>query len=762
MHQVGGVILLKDNKHSAYMQIVTWLILLTVIIVSAASFIAYSMFDKFYKEELAENDRRIMEYETSRFYMDVFYRTRNVLSMLAVSPQYGNLLGEFCHDDVTNQNHAICTAYDALKHVSTLYTPMIASIIVYYPEQNMIISNNMGYKSLDEESNNKYSTFAKDMLPFTAQGTTYMYMKENELAALEEGAFIIGTRARWMNVPNAHRACIAIVLTKGYVQEALSRMTAEGSSAYLFDELGGVIAESKYAVELQEDLIENILKLENYKSMQYSDDMVTVSDLAGTKWSIALVTPMGTHQRSSRAIARIVLMVVVLALLIGVAMTFVVSQRLYSPIEQMMVAIASLPTQLPTSAGEYATVHAAINNLSLRLNDAERLLHVNRPLMRNIQVENLLAGMTTPADFNGDEFLAVGLELPYQNFCALLLELNGHKLIQLPLQERRLLMLALRNVIEKNVSSPEVRIYGCINRGARIGIVLNAEMPDDAVIDAVMSETDAFLREKNVEWALSRGDWVEGRENLPKSWDEALTCSQDRFYLKMGHRLIKHRMGVKVPPPMIVELEDNFATMVRQGRNTDAIAFAQRIAALWAEMPTEVCARSITKLSEVVIATNVDEGLDLKPLEHPQEACWNMSDYLPVLCDILKARSETVVFENERASTIVNKTREYIKEHLADELSLENIASSMHFNPKYFSRMFKELSGMQLTDFITGIRMERAAVLLRENSLPIETIATIVGYNSPQYFMRRFKQTYGMTPREYRVSGQINMMDRST
>ena len=66
---------------------------------------------------------------------------------------------------------------------------------------------------------------------------------------------------------------------------------------------------------------------------------------------------------------------------------------------------------------------------------------------------------------------------------------------------------------------------------------------------------------------------------------------------------------------------------------------------------------------------------------------------------------------------------------------------------------------MQLTDFINGQRIARAAELLSTTQLSIEAIAAMAGYNSPQYFSRRFKAAYGFTPGEYRLRGGQNPPD---
>ena len=92
----------------------------------------------------------------------------------------------------------------------------------------------------------------------------------------------------------------------------------------------------------------------------------------------------------------------------------------------------------------------------------------------------------------------------------------------------------------------------------------------------------------------------------------------------------------------------------------------------------------------------------------------------------------------------------YIAQHMNEDISLEAISEALHFNPKYFSRKFKKVSGTTISAFLTISRMEAASNLLRKTDLSLELIAEQTGYRTTQYFGRKFKETYGVTPGEYR------------
>ncbi|GMK38631.1 hypothetical protein PCCS19_16850 [Paenibacillus sp. CCS19] len=66
------------------------------------------------------------------------------------------------------------------------------------------------------------------------------------------------------------------------------------------------------------------------------------------------------------------------------------------------------------------------------------------------------------------------------------------------------------------------------------------------------------------------------------------------------------------------------------------------------------------------------------------------------------------------------------------------------------SKYYKQETGENLSDFLLAKRLERATQLLRESTLHIVDISLMVGYKKPQYFIKLFKEKYGVTPYQFR------------
>ncbi|KYH28181.1 response regulator [Clostridium colicanis] len=116
--------------------------------------------------------------------------------------------------------------------------------------------------------------------------------------------------------------------------------------------------------------------------------------------------------------------------------------------------------------------------------------------------------------------------------------------------------------------------------------------------------------------------------------------------------------------------------------------------------------------------------------------------------DFIKSDKEES--SREDRETLLSRIEKYININYNKELSLESLASHFNLSPYYFSRMFKELTGTNYSEYITNIRICKAKEMLKEGTLNIKEICYKVGYNDPNYFSRVFKKIEGMSPKSFK------------
>ncbi|MDQ0192049.1 response regulator [Paenibacillus wynnii] len=103
----------------------------------------------------------------------------------------------------------------------------------------------------------------------------------------------------------------------------------------------------------------------------------------------------------------------------------------------------------------------------------------------------------------------------------------------------------------------------------------------------------------------------------------------------------------------------------------------------------------------------------------------------------------------------LEEVRQYIDHHFAEAVTLDAMARAFFVSKEYLSKVFKLEYGLNVTDYILNLRMEKAKAWLADESIPIKTVAELIGYEDIGYFYRVFKKHYGIAPGEMRKQGQV-------
>ncbi len=101
-------------------------------------------------------------------------------------------------------------------------------------------------------------------------------------------------------------------------------------------------------------------------------------------------------------------------------------------------------------------------------------------------------------------------------------------------------------------------------------------------------------------------------------------------------------------------------------------------------------------------------------------------------------------------SLIVSKAIKYIKSHLAEPITAQEIARHCQISHEHLSRLFVREVGIPIRQMIIQLRMERAAHTLRHSTLSINEIAAQCGYSENHYFSRTFAANFGLSASAYR------------
>ncbi|RXZ80537.1 response regulator [Paenibacillaceae bacterium] len=192
-------------------------------------------------------------------------------------------------------------------------------------------------------------------------------------------------------------------------------------------------------------------------------------------------------------------------------------------------------------------------------------------------------------------------------------------------------------------------------------------------------------------------------------------------------------------------MEEAFAAAVRAqfaGLSTNYIDYLQAYYTIVALLLGSVAAADCTDRGEP--ALDMDRLTNIA--NHPtKEAA--LAFLLDAAAALFARRRQ---LKDERTHQFVNKLHHYIQTNLGGDLSLTRLSEVVFLNPTYLSVLYKQQTGINLSEYIADLRIKKAKELLEQTPLKIQEIAERVGFETAGYFTRFFKKHLNRTPQEYR------------
>jgi AraC-like DNA-binding protein len=114
--------------------------------------------------------------------------------------------------------------------------------------------------------------------------------------------------------------------------------------------------------------------------------------------------------------------------------------------------------------------------------------------------------------------------------------------------------------------------------------------------------------------------------------------------------------------------------------------------------------------------------------------------------------AEQIAVQRENAEPpLIRRAKEFIHEHHAEGLGLTVVSQAINSSPFYFCKIFRKATGINFTEYVSRVRIEKAKNLLLNPDVEVSEIAYAVGFQSLTHFNRVFKKVLGQSPTEYRA-----------
>jgi AraC-like DNA-binding protein/ligand-binding sensor protein len=241
---------------------------------------------------------------------------------------------------------------------------------------------------------------------------------------------------------------------------------------------------------------------------------------------------------------------------------------------------------------------------------------------------------------------------------------------------------------------------------------------------------------------------------------ENISCSGARY-----HDLTEYEHGhcCTDQQPYLNEKERLLIACLRRGDSTEAQGIARDILADFSNLADGDFEYFKMKAIELVVlisrtGTNSENETELveansrniKLIEDSNTA----GELADNVCLILERMAGKIFsFQGIRHASALRKAERFIWENYTRKISLKEIADASGLSAPYFSTVFKNEMGENLSNYLNRLRVEKALVMLSETDSPINGISAACGFEDQSWFSKVFKSYTGISPYEYRKNG---------
>lgn len=495
-------------------------------------------------------------------------------------------------------------------------------------------------------------------------------------------------------------------------------------------------------------------------------------------WTFYAFTPVDEFRRQASGMLNLIVGICLLLCVIGCLFSFIFSFKIYNPIRKLGEVLADKGSGLnwddgkAAGVGDLERIGSGIHQLisyrhryqdELQTLTREYLDHALYQLMngndrRDDQNEELQRTMRERLSFEEAGYVCVVVSF----------EFLGGFYSDLQDVDRIVVQSKLKKVIE-GLLKDHMKLYVLEARKNTYLCVVNlGELAGTGVVEQGL---DRLIQTFVQDWAYCRihigiGKWHGGITGITQSYREALTALQT---INDQHPFrIAHAGDLNAEPGMHFTFadENRLLNLLKVGDKPGLTSFAEEMSGVTEKPSASFGVRTLLlgEMYGTAVRYAKERGIDIngilseaehallaEPCELPAELQRNRTLLVRFLHGVVEAVTDQYR-PSGKSSELALLIKQYVEDHYSSDLYLESIAEQMNVSMKYASRVFKAKFEVNLTDYISQLRIGKAKELLAGSSLSVGEIAEQVGFFNRTTFLRTFKRMEGVSPNDYRKS----------
>lgn len=746
-----------------YFKVLLSFILMAFLIVLTTSLIFYSMYIGNIYEQLSKDSVNSVAQLASEF-DSVFREFRQINLYLIQQPDINTFLYSARLDDYYTVNRA-----DMVSSGITNMNPFLHSVILYNKDTGMFLTS--GKLNLDRRQ------FMEDGLkaPETLSGFNMVFSTLS--SAVQDSSDT--ARAVSILFSDSEKKSIkndsSIVLTIDSEEFERKLLRGADGSTIVADDAGNVLFASDRTGLTDPILAEAYFtRIRSSESSTGSfefkvggnDRIISYTRSSQTGFHIINFLPTSSYTRVIASDTVRIITIFALILLVFLAAGYLLSNRIYKPIKKVTELFSHSKFGESVSQSEETSMIARVfDNAMVHISELEAKSQDSSNKLKEEFLRRLLRG-TASEEAIREESAGYSFNIGFANLIHVCITIDNFTLIEWSKRfaYESALWSAIPEILGDDFACEAVNMYD-----GEIALLLNFKNTDENDFNMLLAAMDRLRKIIGNTLAITLTIGIGGisdrigecRGNYKKAEDMV----KHRFTLGHGNvihpKLLENVLTTNANYPD--EMVSKLIKAIRLDKKDDFVSILRDIIELLKQyhyskassMLFQIITESLRAINQTTQQDNNKYYLGLDDISNVFDSLETLDQAGEWLVNIFGNYQEMLEkinqLKNHKHYKLVEKMQEHIKLHYQDSgINVESLADLAGYTPYYFSKLFRDITGLNVIDYIRRVRINKAKELLSRDDIKVGDIPVMIGLTNSSNFYSTFKKDVGLTPSAYR------------
>lgn len=757
------------RKHNFYYRILAPFTIFSIVIVCLSAGASWYLMGSRYDQKLRESNRKTLEQIQQYTDQTLYTNTMELINASFLGGRSAARLDDFFLYGRRLSESALLEDYQQISNLC-IQNSFIDHITLYQNEDDILLDSALGLRyhaSASMDTINKALPFQSYLECTRKSPQKLLYLTGQELSAEVRDDFTLIRSVPLYLSHSDGQGFISIHFDEESFLADLEHRFSFGGGLFILSPGQIPLLKSESVVPDYETLAtvtgwRNVENSNFYQDFTYDDTRYCLTWVTSPEsdWTYLSYVPIDILKAETNAIRQFVLMVVLLVILFSMFAVQRISSKIYRPIN---ILRTKFETNQPITGfrDDLSAIEDAFCFLESQVDDMKHTLDLNSDVLLYKSLIELLYNKDFSHSAIQKRLELCGIYFREPEFCLVVTDFENTVFYTLDIEQREYLSGKARELISNWFFADLVKIVESHPDNQVVTLLNLSEQAYEDFCEKA-DELNHFLQKQlHIQVNLAISALAHSPEEVCRIYPETLQSLKYFFIYNYGNTFTSDH---------IARLEEShFALSEKERKYMEELLRSDNIAQLTALLSQYVdtiqsghCSYQSANqfLMQIYgIAFRLCRELDLfkdssrknQVIEDFKQAT-TLDSSMECIYLLIQLYHEALNEDNKHADAkLIGQVTDYIKNHGQEELTLPAVAEAFHLSPSYLSRMFKSVRGENFSVYVIDQKLMLAAKMLIES--PEQSIADIakeLGYYTPAYFTRLFKEKFGVTPSQYR------------